>query len=340
MKITVKIGSEIYDFFTSVTLTLKYDGIASAFSITSYFDEKNESHIKLFKPLQYKLVQIYADDVLVLTGTILNVSFNEIASKQLATISGYSLPGILEDCNIPTSLYPLQSDNRTLKEIADNLCKPFGIGVEVDSSVLDLVNKPYKKTTADEKQSVKSYLTSLANQRNIILSHTPEGKLLFTKAKTNGIPIDNYKYLSRKLDISGQKIHSQITAIMQPKVEAENAAESNIENPFISNFRPAVVQQNSGDDNDTGDAAQNMIQAEMKNIKLAIDIDNIVWENGDLILPNNIIAVMAPELYLFNKVNFFIEQVTIKKDKSSESASLTAYLPQVYSGEKFVNIFE
>jgi hypothetical protein len=55
--------------------------------------------------------------------------------------------------------------------------------------------------------------------------------------------------------------------------------------------------------------------------------------------PNNVIAVVSPENYIFNKTNFFVDRVKLILDEKKEVAELDCVLPQVYSNEDPPNIF-
>ena len=105
------------DFFNKFTIGLRYDSVGSTFSFHHFFDPKNKTHQLLWQPGHYHNVSVEHDNELLLTGTILNQKFGRGSKKKLSSIEGYSLTGVLEDSQIPTSLYPLQSDGKTLVEI-------------------------------------------------------------------------------------------------------------------------------------------------------------------------------------------------------------------------------
>jgi len=343
----LKINGKSFDFFESTSVQLKYDSVGSTFSFTAFFDVNNSDHRNLFKPLTYRSVVIEHQGKRLITGVVLNSSFSSQAESKLVTISGYSKTGVLEDCEIPVDQYPLQSDGQSLIQIARKLASPFGITVNVDPIVSTLANEVYDTTTAGEKQTVKSYLTELATQKNVIITHDEFGNLLLTKVKSNIAPITTYKEdisaVSIKMKANGQKMHNLITVQKEADDEGSNAGEASIENPYVSIFRPTVKSQSSGDDNDTQKAATNALAAELKNISLTIETDSWFWiVNGSrqFIEPNNIISVLSPSNYLFKKTNFFVQSVSFKGNASSQTATLTCVLPEVYNGEIPKNTFE
>jgi prophage tail gpP-like protein len=344
LNINDRIRNRRVDFFNNFQLNLRYDSIGSAFSFGFYFNPENIEHKELACIGHYHIATIEHDGEKLLTGYILSENFSGEATKKLVSFSGYSLPGVLEDCEIPPSLYPLQSDGLSLREIALKLLAPFDLKMVIDPAVLSKMNSNYAKTTAKETENIKTYLTQLAAQKNIIISHNENGDVLFTEAKANQKPIfhfeDNIPGVSYSLNFSGQAMHSHITVMKQASSTGGNAGEHTIENPYVPFvYRPKVMTQSSGDDVSIEEAARNALSAELKNLTLTITIDR--WKlNGVLIKPNNIITVKNPEIYLYNRTKFFIEEVTYTGDNTKETAVLKCVLPEVYNNQTPQYLFE
>jgi prophage tail gpP-like protein len=345
----LRINNKLFNYFLSVDVTLKFATVGSTFTFDAYFDTNNEEHKQIFKPFSYNKAEIIHNNEVILTGVMLNNSSVDNIVKEKVTINGYSKTGVLEDCEIPTTLYPLQSDKRSLKEITERLIKPFGLTLIVDPAVLKAATKVYSVTTANEKQSIKAYLTELATQRNIIFTNTAKGELLLTIANISDKPVINIKDTTNKkmrmtLVTNGQKMHSIITAQKQADEFGDNGGESSIENPYgKAAFRPKVKTQSSGDDIATADVVKNLLATELKNIKLVISFEGWTWlVNGleTLIEVNTIISVQSDELYLFKKTNFFIESVQFIGDNKTQTTTITCVLPEVYNGGTPKNIFE
>lgn len=333
------------DTYNKFSLLLRYDSIASAFSFSFYFDPKNPEHKLLFQPGHYHQIDVEHNDELLLRGWILGQAFGNSSEKILSSVNGYSLSGVLEDCQIPVDLYPLQADKKNLREIAQRLTSKFPFSVKIDGSVASKMEQVYDITKARDNDTIKGYLTSLASQKDIILTHTNKGDVLFTKAKTKSTPIFHFEQglesvLEMKLKFNGQKMHSDITVQKQAGIEGGNSGESTIQNPLVPFvYRPKVVTQNSGDDNDTIEAAKSVRSAELKGIVLTIKTS--MWElDGKVIKPNNIITVRNPEIYLYKKSNWFIESVKLEGDETQTTATLTCVLPETYNGETPAYIFE
>lgn len=342
-----RIRNRKVNFFNNFRLSLKYDAVGSAFSFSFYFNPDDIEHKEIMCIGHYHLCSVTHNGETLLTGYILSQGFKNPRTRDLVEISGYSLPGVLEDCEIPTSLYPLQADGLSLKQIASRLIQPFGLKMVVDSSVESAMNSTFSVTTAKESQNIKSYLTELAAQKNIVVSHTEKGELLFTKAKTKQNPILDFNVPAGgipgtefSLSFEGQQMHSHITVMKQADSDGGNAGEFTIRNPYVINsvFRPKVITQSSGTDNDSEKAAKTALAAELKGLKVTIQTDRWIID-GKIIKPNTIISIKNPEIYLYNKSNWFVESIDYIGDNTKTTATLHCVLPEVYNMETPVYLF-
>lgn len=340
----LKINNKKYEYYRAVDISLKYDSLASTFSFQLYHTPENPDHKALFKPLQYYPCVIEHEGEVLVTGTLLNMGTTHAPEKELATIAGYSLPGILEDCQIPASVYPLQSGGLTLKQITEKILKPFGLKLVVDDNVAAKVNKAFVISKANDRQTCKSYLTELANQRHVILTHDEKGRVLLTEAKANMEPVLHIEegvegVVRIELDINGQGMHSTITVQRQKTKSNPNSSQHTATNPYVTKYRPFIDRLNGGEDINTEQAAKNLLAVELKNVRLKVDLDR--WKiNGKMLKPNMVITVISPENSIYKKTKFFVEQVDLSGANGVENATLTCYLPEVYNGKTPKNIFE
>lgn len=345
----LKVGNTKIDKFSGIDITLKYDSVASTFAFTFYYDRNNPELKQLAKYGSYARCQIIDDDNTVLiTGTILSQAFEDGATKSLTGVSGYSVPGVLEDCEIPTSLYPLQSDGKTLKEIAEYLLKPFNIGLVIDqwenfTDIVDKSNEVIATITAEPKQSVKSYLSEIAAQKNIIIGHTSTGQLRFTRAYANGPSLHHFSSgmpnVKINVNFDGQGMHSEITVLKQADIDGGNAGDATVINPYVSSYRPTVKIQTTGTDITTEMAAKNLLAAELKNIKITITLGGLekFRYNGNKIRPNSLIDITSPECNINKRTQFFIEQVQLVENNTEQIAILTCVVPEVHNGNSPIN---
>lgn len=343
----LKIGGQQFDFFSNLNIELTYASIASRFSFDAFFDPEVPELVDLLKPLTYRTVEVASQETgeKLITGTLLNNSYKSAKTTLLTNLSGYAKTGVLGDCPIPASEYPLELNGLNFQEIAERLCTPFGISVVrgPNTQPADEVFETIKPTLT---QSVSQFLSETAAQKNLVISHDESGNLLIDRFTQEVKPVaffeDGDTGLTINLNVSGQAMHNSISVLKQASRDTENASEEAFDNPFVDVFRPLVKQQSSGTASNTQEAARNSVLSEIKQgIVLTITTDRWEWvnESPELIRPNRIISVKAPNAYLFEQTNFFVESVSLRSNEREQTATLRCVLPEVFNGQNPKNIF-
>jgi len=335
----IKINNEFYNFFDNITINYKLDSVASLFSFDARFNPDNAAHRLIFQPLTYNKVEIFDNnDVLKFTGTSINTGLGSNSKRDLQSISGYSKGGILEDCTIPYSAYPLENLNVSLKDIASKLLKEFGLNFIIDSSVQNEMNLNYPKTVAGPEETVKEFISKLAAQRNIILSHDAKGNLIFFKpdAKSKSKAYFNAENTtSMALSVNGQGMHSTISVIRQPSKDNPSLSPvDTISNHLLKTNRTIVKVLSSGTETDTKKAADNVLADELKNIVVDVELNR--YENLNC---GDIVEVHNHEIFLFHKIRLMVSEIVVTETNSEEKMSLKLMLPETFTGEEPKNIF-
>jgi prophage tail gpP-like protein len=337
----IKIENKFFNHFSNLTLKFNLDTFASVFSFDARFDPFNVEHQKIFKPLTYPKIEIFSNDMdLLLTGNIVNNDFMSTKTPQLVSFSGYTKSGILEDVTIPDSVYPLEKNNQSLSEISAQLLKPFGIGQLIESNVANEMNLVYEKAVAQPTQSVASFLTQLASQRNIVIGHTKKGDVYYFKAFIGSKPVKSYdesNLLSSKMAINGRAFHSDITVRRQPSDENVGVSTvDGVKNPNVEQIRSVCKILSSGDDTSTIEAAQNVLAAELRGIQLGLELPKI----DTSILCGQIIEFINPELFIYKKQKFVINEIIYKEDSEADTMTVNCLTPEAFTGGIPTNIFE
>lgn len=345
-EISLKINGKKFNFFTKFDIELKYNSIASTFSFDGNYDPASEGHKSLFKPLSFNRTQLYYESELFLTGIITGTSTSGSAVSSLANLAGYSLPGVLEDCPIPVDLYPLQFDQLNLIEITNKLVGKFGLSLIVDSAIRSEASKVYEKIAAEPGKSIKEFLSELAGQRNIVLTHDTSGRVVMTRANVSQRSVatydENVPSTNIALTVNGQAIHSKLTAMKQATIGTDVEGESTVSNSLISIYRPGIALQDSGNNDATESFAKKSRGSELRAIDLTIETDRWQWYDGKrlrLIQPNSIIDVISPSNYINRRTRFFVESVSFEGTTGINRAILKCVLPECYTGENPRNIF-
>jgi prophage tail gpP-like protein len=367
----LKVGEKSFQFFNDVSIQTSLASIASTFTFTVKFDSDNADHKYLCQPLSYHTVRFYDETRLdeknkglLSTGIVTDWGFNDEATPDLVQISGYSPGGFLEDCEIPYSLYPLESNNRSLKEIATRLLKPFGIGLVIYDSVTKECNEIIAKSVATPEEKIKDYLSKIAAQKNVIISHDIFGNVIMFRpvvSSTSKIFLQPSNTVKLTLDVNGRGLHSELTSIRQPEkgtgsnpFENDYAEEAEpepdfdfgpsksfkissvdtVKNPLVKVFRPSVDVLSSGTFYTTTTAARNRRAAELQSIRVNF--------TSNLFLPlsvGDVVEVQDPSCFLYTRTRMIVDSTTISESSDKKYMTGSLVLPETFTGNEPKNIF-
>jgi len=343
LKIDHRLGVTNVKYFNNFVVNLKHDSVASTFAFRIYFDHFNREHAETICISHFHEAILEHNGEKLITGYILGNVLKRNNQKQLVEIAGYSKPGQFEDCQIPPDLYPLEKSGLSLAEIVRQIAAYFKLKVVIEPEVSQAMNAAIDKTTASATQTIKDYLTELCIQRHIIMTHNENGDIVFTREKGKRSPIahfeDGMPATEIMVSFNGQAIHSHITVVKQADEDEGNAGEYTIKNPYCPIIkRPKVITQTTGTDVTTQEFARQALAEELKNVKCVISIDR--WDiDSKIIRPRSVVSVKSPENYLYNKVNFFVEDVEYTGDNEKMTAKITCVPEAVYNNDEVKNIF-
>ena len=358
MSVKARILGGEYSNFVSGSIKLNYSAIASTFSLTSHFNSDDPVHRELFKPLSFHDIQIIDEfDSVLITGTIAAVSFGVDANGSNATIEGYSKSGILRDCN-SLIVKPSEYNNISLEELATQLCGDYGVDVVIDSSASQEAKEKsptvdvWNVDTSGKIDTIDQLLKRRASEKGLIISHDNLGRVVITKRNLFSPTVATYREdtpsVSMELSIDGTRMHSQISVIGETSniYDVESNPQQSVTNDLIPVKRESIKTQKTTtfarDESPLG-----LVKAEraeqLRNIKLSVGSDRWYWWDGkanyQTIKPNNLIDVIAPNLYLADRTKFFIESVELDFDASSTTSKINGVRPEVYNNADPVNIF-
>ena len=176
--ISILIDDKLFNFWTEYSITFEIDTF-DTFSFSAPFDSDLQVYREAFRPFSYKPVAIYYGSELIFTGVLLADETTLEPEEKSISISGYSKPGVLNDCHMPISSFPLEFNNQTLQQIAKIACRPYGvIPVFLSSS-----GNPFIKVSIDPETDIFSFLSDLAEQRELLFSNNVKGEAIFLSHK-------------------------------------------------------------------------------------------------------------------------------------------------------------
>ncbi len=202
----IKINGKKLEFFDNVTLSTTLNAISSSFSFSTFF---------VIEKYEFAKIEVLRNNVIIFTGKVFAPSFPETTKPEPINYKCYSLTGELEDCSLPLSSYPIQTQNKSLKEIIESIVASFDVVVKFDSSALSEINKKYTLQDQNPTAKASQIINTLCSQKFLILTHNAKGELIITKSVIGKLakpPLAtktprnyNYRKFYNKYLILGQK---------------------------------------------------------------------------------------------------------------------------------------
>ncbi len=211
--------------------------------------------------------------------------------------------------------------NRSLDQIASDICKPFGIKV---IKLVD-VGDPFSTFNIQEGERAFEALDRMARMRAVLLMSDGLGNLLITRAGQNSIATElvegvNIKRGSGKFSwkerFSHYVVKGQHRGTDGEPADNARGPSAAADDTVIDRYRPLVVLAE-----DQGHIASLKQRAEWeKNVRLGranrATITVQGWKHADgLWLPNSLVHLRSPKLYA--DLDLLIAQVTYKKKRST-----------------------
>ena len=332
-KVTLKINGKVFEFWTSFQMT-KNIGSPDTFAYGAPFEPDNQSFRDAFKPLSFLPVVVEIDGVLELTGTTLGVSPENSSESSIVSVDGYSKSGVLNDCQVSAANYPIEYSGQNLQQIAKIIGDPFGVSVGFVGSP----GQPFEQVAAKVNQKAFAFLSSLAQERGLLIGNSADGGILFQKAAENapasavlrgGEPGVGTIILSTE----AQKIFSSVTAHGATIIGLPPDSYTAI-NPKVSTTRPFVFKTEGSDSGDVKPDAEAKL-GRMYGAAISVSVDVVGWQTpgGELWRPNTIVNLTAPEAMIYNETRFLVKSVSFRQTAEAETANLTLVLPESYSSK-------
>tara|TARA_R110000744_G_scaffold333450_1_gene438842 strand:+ start:3866 stop:5101 length:1236 start_codon:yes stop_codon:yes gene_type:complete len=333
-EVAILIDGKRFRFWDKIRITRALDTMDTV-EFGAPFDSEAPGFKDTFRPFSFKTVVITVGGTPLFTGTMVAVSPVIENGQKIISVSGYSLPGVLNDCTSPASSFPLEYDNQGLREIATALAAPFGISVEflADQGAV------FERVASEPGKKVLAFLTELAKQRNLIISSSSRGKLIFLQSSDGGQPVARLQQgsapvLSVTPFFSPQEYYSHITGI-EPVVVGLAGSQFTVKNPrLLGVTRPLTF--NAPDTLDAGvKAAVEAKAGRMFGSMASYSIRVATWRDpsGNLWEPNTSIKLLAPDAMIYKEYEFIIRSIEFSRDRATETATLNLVIPGSFSGK-------
>lgn len=334
-EVALLIDGKRFRFWESMKIVRSIDNM-DVIEFGAPFDADLSGFKDAFRPFSYKRIEVLIGGDPLFTGTMVNVTPVLENDKSIVSISGYSLPGVLNDCTPPSSSFPLEFNGQGLSEIAATLAAPFSISVEFDADQGAIFDE---RAAIDPEERVLSFLIKLAKQRELIISSTERGVLLFQQSSNVGIPVAMLEQgepplLSVVPFFSPQDYYSHLTGIKPVSVGTEGTQFTVKNSRLLGVVRPITF-----DVPDTNDAAvEDAVSAKAGRMfgNMAAYSGRVATlrdPQGDLWKPNTTVRLHAPDAMIYDPYDFIIRSVDFNIDAVARTATLNLVIPGSFSGE-------
>lgn len=323
-----------FRFWDKVRITRAIDAMDTV-EFGAPFEADVPGFRETFRPFSFKPVVTTVGGVPLFTGTMVGVSPAVENSQKIVSVSGYSLPGVLNDCTPPASAFPLEFNNQGLREIATTLAAPFGLSVifQADQGAI------FERVATEPGKKVLAFLTELAKQRNLIVSSTPEGALIFWQSVEAGSPVARLQegsapVLSVTPFFSPQEYYSHITGI-EPVIVGLAGSQFTVKNPRLQGVvRPITFNAPDTLDADVK-AAVEAKSGRMFGNMASYSIRVATWRDpqGELWRPNTTVTLLAPDAMVYSEYEFVIRSVELEREGKVKTATLNLVIPGSFSGQ-------
>lgn len=331
-EVALLINNKRYRFWTNVLITRAID-VADTIEFAAPFDADAPGFRETFRPFTFKPLAVTVGGQPLFTGTMVAIDPTLGDSKTLA-VSGYSLPGVLNDCNAPASSFPLEFDGQSLKEISKTVASPFGIGVEFRADP----GAKFDRVASTPTKKVLAFLAELARQRNLVIGSTTRGKLLYWQSIRPGNPVARLRQgVSPVLGVvpsfNPQEYYSHITGI-EPPLAGFETRQYTVKNPHLEGVtRPLTFKAPDTFDGEIKVATEAKMGRMFGNIA-SWSVPVATWRDpqGNLWEPNTTVTLLAPDAMVYTEYEFIIRSVQFEADKSRRSATLKLVMPGSFDG--------
>ena len=332
-EVSLMIDDKRFRFWTDISISESMDNIGQI-NFASPMEVDNKNFRNTFKPFSFKNIKIYVGPDKLFEGTMLDINPNTTPESNTVNLSCYALCGVLNDCTASKNQYPIEYYDTKLKQIATDLLKPFGLKA--------IFNAPegaiFESVALKPSQKILSFLSKLANKRNLIITSNKNGDLVFQKAIETGNVVAVLEeglspLIKTTANFNPQSYYTHITGIDPVMIGLDGSAFTVKNNLLKDSIRPFVYEEEDTQESDMKVAVSAKMGRMFGNM-VSYDVEVDTWrdKSNNLWKQNTFIKVKAPSAMIYNFYMFLIKNVTLNKSSNKKSAILTIVLPQSFTG--------
>ena len=326
-QVSISIDDQIVSIWESVQINLSMDSIDTV-NFIAPFERDLPGFKDIFRPFEFKDLSVVVGDELLFNGTQVAVTPTIQTQRKSIDVSGYSRPGVLNDCTAPISAYPLEFNGQDLKVIADKITEPFNIS----NTFLSTIGATFERVACEPGKKLLPFLVELARQRALVLTNDVDGNLVFWQSITTGLPVARLSQgesplLSITPNFSPQDYYSHITGV-DFIIVGYTGSTYTVKNDKLKTLRPFTFKT----PDTIGASVKSAVQAKSGRMfanMVSYSITLSTWRDplGNLWKPNTTLTLIAPDAMIYNEYEFIIRNVELIRESDNETAVLEIVLP-------------
>ena len=331
-QVTIIIDGIRVEQFSDASILLTIDNVGNGFSFNAPFFPGTKDYRDLFRPFKYQDTQIYIGENLVLNGTIEKIAPSVTETSNSVNIQGRSKTAVLVDCTFENGDI-MEFKGATLDEIAATVIEKF----ELEVSFPDGAGAIFEKAGSDSPtETIFNFLQNLARQRSLLMSQTQDGKLLFRRAKTSGVPVaelieGHQGILISTASYDSTKRFSKYDVFGQEAGKNDNFA--SIIDSLVLTTRPKSIQGNDTNQGNIKDVATWTLTSDIaSSINSPIGYEGWLRPDGELWAEDELVLVQAPSLMIYKPYVMSIKSVNFNSTPDSKHVEFGLTIPGAYSG--------
>jgi len=334
--VSIIIDGKKFTGFTGYEINLLCDSF-DTFSFSAPYDLAVKGLKEAITPFAFKNCAVYYLGELLFKGYLLTPDPELQAGATEITLQGYPLCGVLNDCTVPPSKYPIEYYNVTLKDIADPIADVYGIKIIYKDGPGD----PFTEVSIEPNEKVLSFLLKLSQQRKFLFTNDENGRLVFYKVKKENVFMQfkqgNTPLLSITPHFNAQGFYSHITGHTKSDTLLE-ALSYTFENKYLINKGITRHETILVDDAETKTDLENAVKAHAGRmfadcISYNLKCDTHLNSDKKLFKKGMTVCIEAPGAMISRQTNFIARNIKLLRDTNSKTAELELVLPGSFTDD-------
>lgn len=332
---SIFIDGRLYSGFTGYTVKMAMDSL-DVFSFSAPWDDTTKQIHASFKPFTFKECAVYFNKKILFLGRLLASAPEVTPESKTINLQGYPICGVLNDCDIPVSKYPPSYNGMTLKQIAEDICQPFGIRVSFSEDA----GKPLDKVEYTIGTKILDFLKKLSEQRNFVFTNDSSGNLFFWKVPEESVRVSfregELPFVRCKANFNQQQMYSHLTGFTKTDKKS-NASQYTYQNKYLIKngvFRPVSFVCEDVDSSGLEKAVKAKAgQMYVNCCSYELTVYGCTDSDGDIYSKGMSVSVYAPSAMIYRDTKFQVKELEIKRsDTEGVQTTFKLMLPDSING--------